>query len=750
MLPTGIKTWLAKKAVSALGLAFIRGDDVTGRSQNGSLSEPYRRSAWVRSAIEKIAGPVASVEVEFYGTPASRQDAKTPRRKERSRKRSGRAVRLDAEQEVENPVLMDFLREPMKGMTWSDFVEASVGWLRLAGEVFWIIPDDALVPFPGAAGGNRKVIVARPDRMRHVVHAGVLEGWVFTDGSGRQITLTPEQVIQLKNWNPYNEWRGLGQFEAAAMAAESDFLAGRFARNLMANNGDTGPYVVVKSGAPSPDQKEQLLADLRAKRAAQLRGDFKPMVLGGDVSIEDPKVRTVDASYIAGRIENRHEIYVALGVPPSMADVKAAYSIGSASDWYQLITGTCMPAGDKLCDGLDGLSAIFTGMRLSAYLDWDEHPVMQEVRKERLNSVDSLWSKGMPLALISDYLSLGLPEFDGDQIGYLPFSVAPVSEPAKTEDNPDLQEPPQDVEAIVGDAIRELTGFKPRVATDPCSCGCSLEDIAVKDRDPKEVAQWKEIVSARLPIIKAFRTKFDQVLMKARRTVLAKIEAKKSIGHAGERVPTRAAAADFMFSLADFGAELTASMRATSIQAVKAAGNQVFKELAKDDPWQMPSAETLKFLGDRENKLTNVPDEIFSRVKETIQEQIEKGGTMDEIAAAVKAEFNKISDARGRTIAQTETSAAYGFGRQKALEDAGIKYKRWLTSGNSNVRMAHRIMNGAVVAVAEKFMVIDPDTGSSDYVMGPGDTDGAAWNVINCHCVSVASAEGPAEVEPAE
>jgi hypothetical protein len=721
---------LTTKAPSTLGEAFRRGQDLDGGSPGERLTDPYRRSAWVRGAIEKVSGPIAAVSVEWYPVTSG-----PPRARRFLRRRPAAARRSPDAEEIALPVMDAFFAEPMPGLGYSDFVEGTVGWLKLAGESFWLLPDDAMLPFPQERAVAPQTILARPDRMQHIVEANQIKGWRFTDAAGRQWTLLPEQVIHLKSWNPYDLHRGLGAYEAAALAADTDYLAGKFARNLMANNGDTGPYINSKT-PPTDEQREQILTDLRAKRAAQLRGQFRPVFLYGDISVEDPQIQTIDAAQIMARVENRHEIFVALGVPPSMADVKAAYSIGSASDFFQLILNTCIPTGEKFADGLARLAKVFTGATVEAYLDWDEHPVMQEVRKERLASVDVLWSKGMPLRDVSEYLNLNLPEFVGDSVGYLPFGVAPTesldASPAPSpETNPDLAEPDP-----VETAINALRQPRPEAPDCDC-CSCSFDTLDTRGRDPKEIAQWKSIIAPRLATIRAYRSKFSRVLMAARREVLAKLDAANP--PSALRTPhSKGVASDFLFSLADFSADFSQAMRVVGLDAVASAGKQLFGEVGKPDPWKNPPQATLEFLVDRENKMSDVPQQVFERIKDQLAEGFENGESISKISARIRSEFNAIDSERGRVIAQTETGAAYGFGRHEAIKAAGFTHKKWLTSGNDNVRKAHRVMNlRVVIPIGEPFIVTNPKTGEQDAIMHPGDSDGAPWNVINCHCTEL-------------
>ncbi len=73
--------------------------------------------------------------------------------------------------------------------------------------------------------------------------------------------LLPEQVIQLKMWNPYSDWRGMA--ESKPLPAEADYLAGKFNLNLMRKNADEGAYIIAKDGLPQDGQRQQMIDQIR-------------------------------------------------------------------------------------------------------------------------------------------------------------------------------------------------------------------------------------------------------------------------------------------------------------------------------------------------------------------------------------------------------------------------------------------------------------------------------------------------------
>jgi hypothetical protein len=142
-----------------------------GGDADGSLKDPYRLSPWVGRAIKHIAGPIAQVRLEFY------QESN------------------GSKSEVRDPELSAFWDRPAKGLSMTttkqarlsrfDVIEATVGWLTLAGEFFWIVEDSGRhqesvhrgAAGSAAAGGGRWRVdrLAVPRWSEPHPHAGAVE-----------------------------------------------------------------------------------------------------------------------------------------------------------------------------------------------------------------------------------------------------------------------------------------------------------------------------------------------------------------------------------------------------------------------------------------------------------------------------------------------------------------------------------------------------------------------------------------------
>lgn len=383
--------------------------DLGGSIQGaGRIDRPYEQSAFVHAAVRHIALPITAADLKHS----------------RESKKKGMPT-----EPIQDPRLDELWTSPAKGMaSFSEFIIATVGWRKMAGEAFWILGDDAHVPFPAVRTRFPKMILARPDRMKHVTEGGALVGWQYTDGSRRIHALLPTQVVHLKQWNPYDDFRGLGDLAAALTAVETDHANGTFSRTIAQNNGDQGAFVIGKSGAIDESQRKQITALLHEKRRLQQQGIFRPVFLTGDIEIEDAKVRSMDASFLEARRMSASEIYVAFGVPPSFAYQTGAASAGNWPDYNRLILDTCIPEAAEISAAIQRVSSLLLGYPVFAWFSWDSHPVMRESVSGRMGTLDSLWKKGMPLSSIATWLDLDLPAFKGNGNRWIPQTMRPVSE----------------------------------------------------------------------------------------------------------------------------------------------------------------------------------------------------------------------------------------------------------------------------------------------------------------------------------
>lgn len=686
--------------------AFVAGVDSGG---DNSLRDPYNLSPWVSRAIKHISGPISSVELEF-----SEMTAAGP-------------------VEVEDPYLSGFWNAPAKGLgakgrlSRVDAIEATVGWLCLRGEFFWILDDTWLTNGPAKS----PFLIARPDRMREVTDDGELVGWKYTDASGRTHLIIPDQCVTSRFWNPDDDLRGSAPMTSARQAAEADFATGRYWKSLSESNGDRGETVIAPNGI-TPEQEAQVVRALRAKRAASKKGKFQPMFLVGDLKTEDAKIAAPDAASVTQRLQSRHEVYIAFGVPPSFAEVMASYSIGSASDRYRLIEETCIPIATKIAEACETVaSRLMGGRRLSARFCFDDHSTMQQVRVERIQAGTALHAQGVPWNVISDHLKLDLPPFPGWDKAWLPFNLQLVS------DAPDAPDPVPTETPEPMKAYRELeTLLKGCPVHESHASHASHESHSKSTSDT--LAAWQRHMLTRAPHVRRIRVAVDKALFLARKETLAKISAAETSDKS-----VRDGAYDFLFDLVDFLNVLVKPVMTALESTYQDAGQDLLDhESAKPEPFTVDPIG-LQSLRRRENFIKDSGQEMWGEIRDQLDEGLQAGESFAKLSSRIRGKFNDMSKERSMRIAVTETGIAFESARHAAMIQAGVQWKTWLTSEDDRVRLSHAAANGRVVAIDEPFLI-------GGYLLQyPCDPTGPPGEIINCRCVHGPSATppDPADIE---
>lgn len=709
--------------------AWACGDDTTlGDGVSASLHEAARQSAWVFRCLQLIAGPIRSVPLEWYQL-------------------AGRNEQV----ELDDMELAQFWARPAETaggirLSFGDFIELSCHWIGLKGQACWILDDSWLSP----RGIKSPIILARADRLTAITRGNALIGWQFQDGMGRGYSLLPQQVIRPRFLNPYDDTEGLAPLDAAWIAASADHAAGLFARNVAQANGDQGVYVISKGGVLTQEQQQQMIAQLRQKAALSRRGEFKAAFLTGDVTIEDPKVRSVDAAFLRGRNFCRDEIAVAFGVPASMLQVMQSYSIGSASDRFRLIDETCVPMGMRLAEAIAEVERLRTGRVLAPEFDWSEHSVMAQVRNEKLKAAADVWKTGVPWDVLNDAMDLGLDGFAGSDRAWLPMGLEAVpagggndeTRITNDESSPKLEDSTIEPEKLMRSNMKTLDGLivsLEKMAGEGSKfhvSGSKLDapDSKLETRNSKP-SVWKTHQAARKPSEKLMLAKIRKVLMEARRETLSRLEASEA-KFAGVK---QRGVLDILFDLTQFTVSLVSETAKAMRETLSTATGQLLLEIGReDDPWTMPDDQVIMYLRRRENRMKDVARSVYEDIQAAIQEGLDAGESMPKLAARVRGAFNEASDVRAMTIATTETGAAYGAARDAGMQGLGITHKQWITADDGErVRRTHRAVHEKIVRIDEPFEVQRDSDGGIDYMQHPCDEGGSAENCINCRCIHV-------------
>lgn len=706
---------------------FLSGEDGPSRTAKTNISDPYAQSSWVFAALGLISQPLTGARVVWKD---------------------------DIEAEIDDARLKNFWRNPARGVHepigLPDLIELTVALRGVAGSAFWILDDSWTL---NSARSYEPIIVAAPYQMTPIWDGRRLSGWAYRDGAGRMLSLLKEQVIHLRRPNPgdMESLDGVAPWESVRPSAEAARAGAKFAKRTMDQNGDRGQTIIFKH-AITEQQRDMIKAEIAEKRRAAERGEYRDSVFGGDLEIVPHNLSAITGEFVGQIAMSRDEIFVAYGVPPSMAAMAASYSVGAASDWYRLITGTCTAEGRVIAGAMARVSDYLIGYRslaaemagrpsggrllgdesVQVEFDFSGHPVMAEIRTGRVEQLERLFKCGVPVATGNDFLELGMPEYQGWEERYLPVTYAMAGQ-----DHDHSQDETQKSGADIDDLVSGWQQERKRKAA-------ARELAKVKAQESARTQRWKRVDGARNADRKRVEKLVGRHLMAARAETIAnlkKLYEVKSFAQASE-YEIRAGVLDLAFDLTRWAAGVWTDMRKVLGGIFVSAASQAAEEVADIapngdfDPLTQADPRVVDHLSRRQNLISGASDEMHGQLVASLEEGIESGETLDQLTARVRALFTDFSKSRALTIARTETGAAYESARYLTFLDAGITQKGWLSGGEDGVtRATHQAADGQVRPMNGFFEV------GEARLLHPHDQVGGAQHpgeLINCRCVLTA------------
>jgi uncharacterized protein with gpF-like domain len=270
-----------------------------------------------------------------------------------------------------------------------------------------------------------------------------------------------------------------------------------------------------------------------------------------------------------------------------------------------------------------------------------------------------------------------------------------------------------------------------------CQAGMTTDKPVEQSKISEEGAAHYE---KRRKFINRFKTTIDRHLDYARHETLRNCE--RYFGDALSSMyaaegKTNTLAARLTFDKSALSEDLLDALKEEQTAALLAAGQGLFDEVGRDDPFRLTDKQAIAFIKKRANLLANVPDEIHATIMETIQDGLEHGEGRRELMQRISTAFDEIGRGRAEAIANTETSAAFNFARAKAMKKAGVTHKKWLLSQSPLIkehRETHVNADGQVQPINDPF-----DVGGVKFMQPGDDALGAGpEDIINCHCVAIA------------
>ena len=658
-------------------------------------------------------------------------------------------------------------------MSWQKFITQTVGHYALSRDVFWIFIDKK----PGRPPGEVHIISGT--QMHAITHNdrpdGRLIGWEFRSGSGRA-GFSLDEVYQIKNFNPYDPFHGLGPATASKLNIDYIYAATLFNFASLENGADPG-VILTTPGKPNPEEINLLrgMFDARHKGSANAK---RTALLTGGMDAKTLAMNMVDMQMAELTNLSGARVCSTFGVPPALVGLvtEAQYAHGPAQrDFiFNTVIPLCSMLSGELTDGLLGRfrpdeqqlsestsgrnrsyrtgrrKAIDRQKKLFLWFDTDTHPTVQESTREIAEQTLKFTAAGVPLNQLIEAHDL---PYDVDKIpwgdewwipmGQVPASYIteaglegitgpPLSEGETDDDQPPSKEDEEEEQSKgISQTARELAGL--------------LTEQKTEKADQQRLRLWKNWVVSWAGLEREYNAAIRVLFLRQQRLLTGKLKAAfKNQKTISTKADPGEIVARVVFDLKVEDGKLKVINNTFFGRASELGIRQGLTESAglAPDPFEA-AVEMLKrspritYKRSVSNiKLSKVNRTTRDRVARQLTEGLGKGESLQQLTDRVKATLSS-NRSRALAIARTQTAGAVSTGRHESFRHATVAGKSWITSGDDHVRDAHKLA-GQTYAKAiplETPFIVDGET-----LAYPGDPSGSAKNIANCRCLEIAAA----------
>lgn len=297
-----------KKTMSASTYELVNGINEAFVEDSGTnaVQNAYGINAYVKIAVDKIAKNVSRSQLQLIQNDNILE--------------SGPAYQLFNDV---NPYMSRY-------QLW----EASVSWLKIAGEYFWAFgPEYNGVSLP------KEIYVLNPRRMTHVLNKErtKIVLWKYKDPDRQvEIPFYPGEIIHMRDWNPWSTWRGCNPLVSAAMNISQDAMIDASSVSLLKNK--STPSGLLSTEQPLTETQAQEYILRWEKRHSGSKRSGRVAVLGNNLKYQAIGLTPEEMQYLEAKKWNRSTIMSTYGVPPAVAGFRDDETPLSGTDTKEQLT----------------------------------------------------------------------------------------------------------------------------------------------------------------------------------------------------------------------------------------------------------------------------------------------------------------------------------------------------------------------------------------------------------------------------
>lgn len=603
----------------------------------------------------------------------------------------------ETQEETDSPAareIMALLEKPNAEQSQNDFIQEVTGLYALYSEVI-IVMRTSIGQMIGSRMLPAEIEAYNPKDVQKVRdNSGKITGYRID-----KETYTPDQVIHIRDFNPYDKYCAVAPTEPLKNIIAIDWLTEIYNKAFFENNA-APPYALTTEQKLTEVQRNHIQQWLKEEHSGA-KNAHKTPVLEGGLKPAQFGASHKDMDFLEQKRYSREEILGNWRTPKALFNITDDLNYATFQGQMKVFwMYGIMPILRKIEGNLN--RKLITPLYPNLYIEFDTRnvPAFKEDMKDLAVTAETLSRIGFTRNEINEKLDLGFDDKPWGEYWWIPFSQMPAGE---SNDNPLTDNNPQDS----GSAQDEQK-----------AAGVKFD--AVKFR------AWKNFISKQAPVEKRLERVIARFLYEQRGRVLA------SLYKVNEKSVTKAQVSVVM----DWPKEaLQLIERVTPyIYQSMVEGLDIGEALA---PMPDVDMDLLKSMvkansAERAKRMYHVTETMAKRVSKVVSDGIQNGEAVDSIADKLRREYN-IAGNRANMIARTESTGAVNDGSLLYYDQVGVKQIEWVTAHDENVRPSHvECEQEGPKRIGQTF---------SNGLRYPGDPLGSVAEVASCRCSLVPAIE---------